>query len=516
MPKDKKELENLQSDIRKSLKIEKDKTWGFAPFWHYTSSTLNTYNWRLMLLLAGAEKKTDSFIWSVLFYINKESRNGNPFATRHPECEKSRKSWDVLLLAGNEEKQLYRDTPDSTYRKFKDLSHNNWNEPFAAALPRLTKKLKEIDPAIKLPPEVKDWNTFYIFRSELAEKYQFPTEAHKKFVIFPILFMDSTPDTNSWFSPVLLTGAETNEKESTFTSLPLMTFCRTAKDDGYTAVFPPVGYWNSYENRKNIDKAIYTSDTKWAGEHDVVSEKNHYALLGLFYRGEYAFNVAKSGIDGKKAEFIRKELLQLSEKFKRIENRRKNLAERRKNTDEWKPENKKEYYRKMIRYEELKEQEEDINKDEKFCFAARDKVKVFAKELGFSINDNCFTNRKEAEKFLTEFFAKTTELRWKEDIGNGIFFRKEKFYNGDYNWHLLGVLAKGEKNGDRESSSILHLLYRHRKEGTRSETLFFPFISHVEDGKNHRTSFLWRVFSIGEHNGKVGGHILFIPFGAEI
>ena len=109
-----------------------------------------------------------------------------------------------------------------------------------------------------------------------------------------------------------------------------------------------------------------------------------------------------------------------------------------------------------------------------------------------------------------------TELRWKEDIGNGIFFRKEKFYNGDYNWHLLGVLAKGEKNGDRESSSVLHLLYRHRKEGTRSETLFFPFVSHVEDGENHRTSFLWRVFSIGKRNGKTGGHILFIPFGERV
>ncbi len=517
MPENERELKKLQKSIFKTLKVEKEKTRGFAPLWHCSSDSRGNYNWRLMLFLAGAEKKANSFIWSVLLYIDKESCTGkNPFKNRHPEYENSRKSWDILFLAGNEEKHLYRNTPDSLFRKFKDLSQNSWNEPFTAALPRLTRKLKEIDPAIKLPPEVKDWNTFYIFRSELAEKYQFPTETHKKFVIFPILFIDSTPEKNSWFSPVLLTGAEKNSKESRFTSIPLMTFCRTAKDDGYTAVFPPVGYWNSYENRKNIDKAIYTSDTKWAGEHNVVSEKNHYALLGLFYRGEHAFNVAKSGIDGKKAEFIRKELLQLSEKFKRIEDRRKNLAERRKNTDEWKPENKIEYYRKMIRYEELKEQEQDINKDEKSCFAARDKVKAFAKELGFTINDNCFTNRKEAEKFLTEFFAKTTELRWKEDIGNGIFFRKEKFYNGDYNWHLLGVLAKGEKNGDRESSSVLHLLYRHRKEGTRSETLFFPFISHVTDGKNHRTSFLWRLFSIGERNGKTGGHILFVPFGERI
>ena len=65
----------------------------------------------------------------------------------------------------------------------------------------------------------------------------------------------------------------------------------------------------------------------------------------------------------------------------------------------------------------------------------------------------------------------------------------------------------------RESTHVLHLLYRHRQEGKRSETLFFPFISTVRDGEDSRFSFLWRVFSLSRRNGKTGGHILFIPFG---
>lgn len=517
MPANEKELKKLQKSIFSTLKVEKENTWGFAPLWHYSSDSRGNYDWRLMLFLAGAEKKLNSHIWSVLLYVDKESSNGNnPFQTRHPEYEKARKSWDIIFLAGAEEKLRYLDKTGSTFRKFKDLSHNSWNEPFNAALPRLTKQLKEIDPTVKIPKEVKDWNTFYIFRRELAEKYSFETESHRKLVLFPLLFLDSSPAKKSWFSPLLLTGAEKNNSESRFTSIPLMTFSRTAKDDGYTAVVPPLGYWNNYENKKRIDKKIYSSGTKWADKHNVVGEENHYALLGLFYRGRHAFTVAKKGIDAQTAEFIRKELLLLSGKFKNLEKRKKSLAEERRNNEAWKTADKIEYYKKMIRFEELKLKEANIAKDEKMYIESRKKVKAKAESLGFTIGDRCFKEHKEAEKFLVKLFDTATELRWKEDIGNGIFFRKEKFYNGDYNWNLLGVLARGEKNGERESSSVLHLLYRYRKEGNRSETLFFPFVSHVEDGKNHRTSFLWRLFSIGERNGKTGGHILFIPFGERL
>ena len=106
-------------------------------------------------------------------------------------------------------------------------------------------------------------------------------------------------------------------------------------------------------------------------------------------------------------------------------------------------------------------------------------------------------------------------MRRYEDIGNGLFFRKEKFYNGDYRWHLLGILAGGEKTGDRESSHILHLLYRYRREGQRREKVYFPFITSVEDGEDSHFSFLWRVFSLTRRNGKTGGHIFFFPYGEE-
>ena len=79
----------------------------------------------------------------------------------------------------------------------------------------------------------------------------------------------------------------------------------------------------------------------------------------------------------------------------------------------------------------------------------------------------------------------------------------------------MHILAGGEKDGDKESTHILHLLYRYRKEGSRSEKIYFPFVSTVEDGDDYKFSFLWRVFSISKRNGKTGGHILFIPFGDD-
>ena len=109
-------------------------------------------------------------------------------------------------------------------------------------------------------------------------------------------------------------------------------------------------------------------------------------------------------------------------------------------------------------------------------------------------------------------FRDYTEVRWKEDAGSGFFFRKENFYNGDYEWRLLGFLASGEKTGTKESANVLHLLYRHRREENRSETLFFPFVSIQRDGEDSRFSFLWRVFQLERRKGKTGGYFMFVPF----
>ena len=189
------------------------------------------------------------------------------------------------------------------------------------------------------------------------------------------------------------------------------------------------------------------------------------------------------------------------------------IAKERSLADRWQPANEIERLKRLIRYEELKERQLKLDKKTAEYRKEVDKAVGRAAKLGFSVDRAAFEKKADSEKALTEFMEKFTELRFYEDIGSGLFFNKKQYYNGDYNWHLFHILAGGERTEERESQHILHLLYRYRKEGKRSETIIFPFISSVQDGDDSRVSFLWRLFSLSKRNGKTGGYILFIPFG---
>ena len=155
--------------------------------------------------------------------------------------------------------------------------------------------------------------------------------------------------------------------------------------------------------------------------------------------------------------------------------------------------------------------EELAEKDVKFRLDLA-KLKETAGKVSFELPDD-FTSGSEALlRAKSDLIARNTELRKHRDIGNGIFWRREEFYNGDSKWNVCGVLAGGETKGDYEYSHILHLLYRHTRKGDRSETLCFPFMVWKEDGTNRDFSFMWRVFHLKKEDGKTGGHILFIPF----
>ncbi|MBO5923034.1 MAG: hypothetical protein J6Q81_00840, partial [Lentisphaeria bacterium] len=136
-----------------------------------------------------------------------------------------------------------------------------------------------------------------------------------------------------------------------------------------------------------------------------------------------------------------------------------------------------------------------------------------ASQLQFKLDKSDLQNKEKSRMAAQRLLKKYTSLKRKEDIGNGLFFKKEKFHNGDYKWHFMFFLAGGSKQGEKESEHILHLLYRSRKEGSKSETIYFPFVTNIRDGSDSKFSFLWRVFSISQRKGKTSGHILFIPFG---
>lgn len=80
-------------------------------------------------------------------------------------------------------------------------------------------------------------------------------------------------------------------------------------------------------------------------------------------------------------------------------------------------------------------------------------------------------------------------------------------------WSVLWLLLRSETTTDREHFSVLEFLYRHRREGKRSSTLCFPFITVERDGEDHSWSFLYRLLKFGRKGGRDHGYIFFIPFG---
>ena len=80
-------------------------------------------------------------------------------------------------------------------------------------------------------------------------------------------------------------------------------------------------------------------------------------------------------------------------------------------------------------------------------------------------------------------------------------------------WSVLWLLLRSEATADKEHFSVLEFLYRHRREGKRSSTLCFPFITVEHDGEDHSWSFLYRLLKFGRKGGRNYGYVFFIPFG---
>ena len=518
MPKNKKEIKKLKEELFKQHKVNIKNTFGVFPLFHTTCSGNGYREWVAGPLLAGYEQDKTMLHWYILGSLGTDFRyQKNPalYSSRW-KTQNVKETTSLVIPPLLTRYKLELRYTGKRYQLFERFKENSYQESFSEALPRLQNILKEISPGAEFPKEVTDWNTFHLFKAELAAKENFSTEEHKTIFAGPLFYSHLTPQKSSWIVPILLSWGEKNKEKNRFTSLPLLSFIKEEKNKGYTCIMPPLAYWSNFERKKQLEKPVYAGDCKWSGEYGVVEEINQYALLGLFYRGRHAFSAVKGGFDHKKTEFVRKNLLDLGRDYQNFKAQENSVAKRQREAEAWKTENKIEYYQKLIRFEELKNERERLAGNRKKYDSLRQQLISKAAELGVKLVEADFCNRAAAEKAAEKLLKHTTVLRWKEDIGSGIFFRKENFYNGDYNWHFCHILAGGKKEGNKESTHILHLLYRKRKEASRTETIVFPFISHVKDGKNRRTSFLWRVFSIGERNGKTGGHILFIPFGEKI
>ena len=379
-------------------------------------------------------------------------------------------------------------------------------------------ELAKIDPKLALPPTVTDGYTLQLFLADAAKKLDFPVRS-KYFGGFLPLFNYSFEGARSeWFAPALLTYRQSDEKSALWWSLPLLSGGgRDETGETFTVAGPLI--WLDRTVRVPEGSADFTElpiqkrDVKEVPADEQAQYTHIYALCGLFYRGRDLFPVEKEGLPSGVAEKLRKGLGELQRARARLADDRKQLADRRKRAMAGKiGDDRIKYLEREIELERIRRREKELEIDERKLAEKTAEMKSLAGQLKFALPDPLPETEEGVQELHRRLFAECTELRWHEDIGHGILFRRENYWNGDWRWHFCGVLAGGERRGDFEKSHILQLFYRHLRDGKRSETLCFPFLAWGEDGEDRSFSFMWRLFRYERVGGERRWHLFFIPF----
>ena len=260
---------------------------------------------------------------------------------------------------------------------------------------------------------------------------------------------------------------------------------------------------------------IHAATTRWAEDEACVSARGDYSLCGLYYRGHMTYYAAKPGLDHEKAEHIRTRLPALFKARKHARKRKAELEKEYRKEEQYRPipGDEVDACRKQLKLAELRRDLKELAAKERERGAEYERLRRDAKTLGFELAEKLPEKKEQIDAELEKLFDAAAELHLQSDAGSGFFYRRESYHNGDCKWHLLGILAGGEKNGDREHSHVLQFLYRYRRDGRRTEKIYFPFISIREDEHGSRTSFMGRIWQRTVRDGKSGGYFFFIPYG---
>lgn len=515
-PASREEFVRFRTEILDQLPRNERRLRGIIPLWWGSTEDNGDYDHRF-LLLAGCERNGGGSNWDVLGPVLARYSSENHSKVSHwSTVEESSFTSCVLMSHFSSERSRSR---DEMWKKLNDFEAFGYgSKPFGQKLPAIRDALKKLDPSKELPETVVDDVTFRLFVSDLRKQYRFSETTDRFGTVAPLFWYDITPDHSSWVLPPLLTWWRSagEHGDGYFYSLPLLTFIDRSPEEDTSIIFTPLGYYAKTVRRERRDYPIFDARKNASpGENEYVELRDRYAVCGLFYRGRFGYNAAKPGVNAAAAERLRGALRKLPGEWRYLERRRAELDKQSSVNDRWQTGSEIERLKKLIRVEEIRIDRKKLADQVALYREKVDCALDDAGVLGLKFKAETFADDAAAREAADELIDKCTDLCYYEDIGNGLLFHKEKFANGDSRWKLLGFLAGGEKTGGRESTHILHLLYRSRREGSRSERVYFPFIVDRQDGEDSSFSFMWRVFALNRRNGRTSGHILFIPFGEE-
>lgn len=523
VPRNKKEFLAYRDKVFASLPDKSILSCGFFPLLAINKTKEKEY-WDMLiaLFLWKGERKENHFshgaILNFLYHYERLDHKYDSVRKRggkFPYGLAGKKLFSCIpLLLGFQWKEYYRKT--AQLMMFRNLKNRiNYNLSFEKYRKELEEDLKKIDKNIKMPPYINCWRTFDFFLTDLAKKYPFETYKQYEGGFLPLYIYKFNEEEKykQWVSPVLLTGYKKDKEKEGFFSLPLLTWMeKTKKREVYTTC-GHIGYYGKKVFRNRFKYPIFPQNTMQVKEYQQSEYIDEYALCGLYYHGKDGFYVAKENVDAALVESIRKRSYSLRRDLLALEREKKEIGQRKKKNANMKVKTKIDHYRKLIDEEEIKLLEKKYTERNRKYRKNLASYLADGKKIGASLREEALKDEKKFHAMLEKFFTSFTRIRYSEDIGSGIFFRKERFENGDHSWRAFLLLAGGEKKGAREKTQILHFFYRYNKEGVKEEKLIFPFISIQKDKDYERISFLWRLYERTIKNGRTSGHIFFIPYG---
>ncbi len=519
LPRDRAALTRFQDAAYAALPTVTRREWGFFPLLSVAHEPGKSQEKGPLRLFRRDARETGTE-WDLLWKIGASYESGRVDLSRGiPWSNRSAHRTIKLppLLSWFRHERHYH--PDAhakldALRRLKNRSNPYDSVSFEERLPALRDDLKIIDPSLEFPRTVVGRRTLGLYVSDLARGLDYPSVDVYEGGVLPLFNYEFSDAETSWNSPILLTGRSVRGGgESSFWSVPLLTYVSRSPTKDVTTFAGPIGWYAKNTRGTRADKRVFGRDVQWAPEREMVAFEDDYALLGLYYHGRDSFQIVREGASLDDVEFVRTSLLRHAGIVdghrrwrERLDTTRRQLAERKTPT-------RLDELRKAVAEEEARLEGERFDAEAARYATVTQEVRRLCAKLGFAL-PAVLPESKEAMATLAEkFVAAHTELRSIEDYGNGLFYRREVRSNGDRTWHWLHGLAGGERRGAREEMHVLHFIYRSRRDGNKSEKTIFPFVSIQKDGDDARWSFLWRFFAYERKDGKCRGSFLFIPFG---
>lgn len=394
----------------------------------------------------------------------------------------------------------YTDTPQA--RAFAYLTKDGEKLLKTGKRAEIDRELEIISPGAKLPAELKNMGELRRYLDELQEAAPPERKAYTTGGFLPLYWQDIEKNGGTRVLPALITWWNWDKDESSFFSLPLLTYVGSEPMESTTAVFWPFGYYSN-EKRFKPEDAIILHPECLPG-YGILAKRSGWSFCGLGHHDSRTFYTAKPGYDVKALESLRREIRSFGLAMKKLEARRAALAKRRKKV--WPRRDKIEEYTYLIELERIRIEEEAIAKAAGALDLRAGKIVKQAAAAHLELDP------REQEKAMKAIFGACEEFT-RDKIGSLFFYERETDSRGGFRWQTLFKLASGEGASDREDTQVLQLLYRHKRRGNKSETVYFPFVSIQRDGEDSRVRFLWRVWERTVEKGRTSGHILFIPYG---